>query len=145
MKRAAIAALALCAGLCHAEGFIADMIGKPAMAGVHTLTRHDPSHGANDFNPGAYVITDTGATLGAYYNSHRNLTAYAGWTTPEWYRFKATAGVATGYHAPLTVVVVPSLRLFTLDNGMNVRLVGGPKLDENGQSILHVLLDWELK
>ena len=122
----------------------AEFFGKPKIVGVHTLTRHDPSHGANDINPGVYLITDKGWTVGTYYNSHFRQTFYAGYTTPEWYRFRLTASFNTGYNALPTATVVPTFRLYTFDNGMTLRFAGGPKLEEKGQSIQHLLIDWEL-
>lgn len=119
--------------------------GEPAVVGVHTLTRHDPSHGANDVNPGLYVITDKGWTAGTYYNSHFRQTWYAGYTTPEWFRVRLTASFNTGYNAWPTATLVPTVRLHTFDNGATLRLGGGPKIEEKGQSIQHLLVEWKLR
>lgn len=112
--------------------------------GVHTLSRHDPSHGANDINFGAFVSSQS-YTVGAYYNSHRRMAYYAGWSTPEWHRLKASFVGVTGYFAPVTLIAIPSLKLYEQDD-MSVWLSGSPvKITEDGQSVLHISIAWRLK
>ena len=123
----------------------AQTLGNVETVGIHTLTRHDPGHGANDINFGGYVATDKGYIAGAYYNSHHRMAYYAGWSTPEWHRMKASVVGVTGYFAPVTFVLIPSLKVWK-GEGYDVWISGSPvKLGEDGQSILHVSVAWSLK
>ena len=123
----------------------ADLLGKVDTVGVHTLTRHDPSYGANDINFGAYAVTDKGFVVGGYYNSYRRMAYYAGWTTPEWYRMKMSFVGVTGYFTPVTIIGIPSLKLWQ-EKDWSLWISGSPvKLSEYGQSVLHLSIAWRLK
>lgn len=112
--------------------------------GAHTLTRHDPSNGANDINFGGFAVTDKGFLVGGYYNSHHRMAYYAGWTTPEWYRMKVSVVGVTGYFAPVTVIAIPSLKLWQ-EKDWSLWVSGSPvRLSEDGQSILHLSIAWSL-
>ena len=79
--------------------------------GIHLGTKHAPGSGYQDFNPGAYIVWQSGATLGAYRNSEGAGSVYAGWT---WERgpFGLSAFAVTGYRRGAVVPgLVPSVRL----------------------------------
>jgi len=121
-------------------------IGSVETVGVHTLTRHDPSYGANDFNLGFYAQTDKGYIAGGYFNSIRKMSYYAGWTSPEWNRLNVSFVGVTGYFKPVTFVAVPSVRLHTFENGPSIFISGSPvKITEDGQAVLHISASWSLK
>lgn len=112
--------------------------------GVHTLTQHDPGRGANDMNFGVFAVTEQGFVIGGYYNSHYRMAYYGGWSTPEWYRMKLSFIGVTGYTAGILPIVIPSVKLYQFD-GPSLWLSGSPvKMGENGQSILHLTLAWDL-
>ena len=83
--------------------------------GVHAYTYHfDKSQNYNNYNPGLYLEYQ-GWIAGAYYNSERAPSAYAGYT------FKAvfgswidvTVGAVTGYErAAVLPLVVPSIKVW---------------------------------
>lgn len=119
-------------------------IGKFDTVGIHTLTRHDPSYGANDINLGGYAVTDKGFVVGGYYNSYRRMAYYAGWTTPEWYRMKVSFVGVTGYFVPVTAIAIPSLKLWQ-EKDWSLWISGSPvRLSEDGQSVLHLSIAWSL-
>jgi hypothetical protein len=88
--------------------------------GLHLGTYHfDASKGYNDFNPGAYVVCD-GWTSGAYRNSERKPSVYAG-KTFAFSGFDVTIGAVTGYRrAALTPMLVPSHKF---ENGVRLSLL----------------------
>ena len=68
-----------------------------ATFGLHLGGMHFPSASyQNNINPGMYVRTDDGLTLGAYYNTLRRVSIYAGYTY-EFGPFGLMGGVITGY------------------------------------------------
>ena len=80
--------------------------------GFHLYTYHfDKSQGYNNVNPGIYVVKD-GWTAGAYYNSERKASAYAGYTFFKVFGvpIDITLGAITGYEkAAVLPLVVPSV------------------------------------
>jgi len=93
------------------------MSGAALILGLHLATAHfgAPAGGPDltDRNPGAYVRLGNGATAGAFRNSHRRSSVYAGWT---WQtrdgRWALTVGAVTGYpRAAVAPLLVPSVRL----------------------------------
>lgn len=80
--------------------------------GLHLASWHSaPS--LESVNPGLYVRHESGFTAGAFRNSYRRESAYAGWTfeTAD-RRFALTAGAVTGYPARRVLpLLVPSVRL----------------------------------
>lgn len=113
--------------------------------GVHGVTRHDPGLGANDVNPGVFAIFESGFLVGTYYNSHFRQSFYAGWTTPEWYRMRLSFVGVTGYFAPVTPIIMPSLKVWQGDK-WSAWVSGSPfRLSEDGQSVLHLSFAWSLK
>ena len=128
-----------------ATPFDTETFGKVDRIGVHTLTRHDPGYGANDINLGVFVVTDKNYTIGTYYNSIRKQSYYVGMSTNEWYRVTITGALVTGYWWAVTPVIIQSIRLYSFDQGPSIFLSGGPKLNDDGQSILHITAVWRLK
>ncbi len=121
-------------------------VGEIDGFGVHTLSHHAPNNGANDINLGAYVKTNKGYLLGGYYNSWHKMAYYAGWSSNEWNRMNVSIVGVTGYFAPVTFIVIPSVRLYTFDNGPTIHLSGSPvRLTEDGQSVVHLSASWRLK
>lgn len=123
---------------------LTDVVGVPEIMGLHTVSHHTPNRSANNVNPGVYIITDKGITVGTYFNSHRVESVYVGWTTPEWYRFRASFLAITGYLDKTNYIVIPSVRIYTFENGVNLRMVAGPNAYVEGQSIVHFMVDWKL-
>lgn len=114
------------------------MITCTALAiGLHIGTYHfDRSKDYNEFNPGIYAVCD-GWTAGAYYNSERKASIYAGRTFERVLGpIDITLGAVAGYRrAPLAPMVVPSYKID-----------GGPRMSlllplEKGGGGLH--LSWE--
>ena len=84
-----------------------------ALIGLHLGTVHLPSVPPCDLNPGIYVQTTEGATLGVYRNSECRTSVYTGVTfeTAD-QRWAVTLGAVTGYRiATVVPLVVPSVRL----------------------------------
>jgi hypothetical protein len=133
MKRYAILALALVAGVAQAE--------KDTM-GLHMGTYHSPNIDCgNDRNPGVYYTHGkTGLTLGTYYNSCQRQTEYVGWRTPSIYGLGLMTVGATGYVKPVTFMVAPTLELnasrFVKDS--SVRITGG---SWEGMDVYHVSIE----
>lgn len=72
-------------------------MGHAATLGVHVGSTHYPGGSyQNNFNPGVYLRTDDGITVGAYYNTLRRASVYAGYTY-QYGPFGLLGGVVTGY------------------------------------------------
>lgn len=68
-----------------------------ASFGVHLASAHYPGGPyQNNFNPGVYLRTEDGITVGTYYNTLRRASVYAGYTY-EYGPFGVLGGVVTGY------------------------------------------------
>ena len=75
---------------------------QAATLGVHAGSAHFPGGSyQNNFNPGVYLRTDDGITVGGYYNTLRRLSLYAGYTF-EYGPLGLLGGVVTGYQ-PKTI------------------------------------------
>src|SRR5687768_5347830 len=88
----------------------ASAFASPAAAGtvrLHLGSIHFPQRDFNNSNPGLYYRSDAGWTAGAYRNSLRRTSAYAGHTW-QWDRLALTAGGVTGYSDRLQPLLVPS-------------------------------------
>ena len=109
--------------------------------GVHIGSQHFPGKDYNNINPGAYVRYDSGFTLGAYYNSERRVSAYAGYTY-EWGRFGITLGGITGYkRMAILPMVVPTLRLGQIGPA-TIRLAFLPKIEKSGATVIHFMAEF---
>ena len=116
-------------------GFCAFCLTHKAEAqtyGLHLISVHKPGAHMNTVTPGAYVLFDSGVTLGAYRNSESKFSTYAGYTMGE--NWQLTLGAVTGYNRPLLPMLVPSYRF---QNGLRVSLIPNPF----GQSALHLSLE----
>lgn len=113
------------------------LLSAPAAAttiGLHLGSVHSTPGWCN-YNPGVYMRTDAGLTLGTYRNSECRTSAYAGWTL-EARRGKLSAavtmGAVTGYAArPVQPLLVPSVKVAAL------RLSYIPKINRSGAHALH--------
>lgn len=122
---------------------------QAATLGLHTVTWHE-QHQANDapyngINPGAYALLDNGATLGAYRNSIRRTSVYAGYTlqTPARH-FALTVGAITGYDAaPVMPLLVASARI-PLGERAALRLFAVPRPTPKGSAAVSAAIEWEL-
>lgn len=126
MKRTVALLLLALAGWAHA-----------GTLGLHIGSQHYPARDFNNFNPGAYYISDEGWTVGTYYNSERKQSVYAG-KSWDFGPFRLQAGLITGYSRPVLPMVAPSVRL-----GAGLRLTVLPKVERGGSSVIH--LTWETK
>lgn len=110
----------------------------PEVMGLHMGSWHEDK-AMNNFNPGVYARWKNGFTAGAYYNSEKRPTAYAGWTFHDKIdRFAITLGAATGYkRAAIVPLVVPSVR-FGVNENTSVRLSAVPL---KGQAAVHLSLE----
>ena len=127
MKRTAALLLLALAGWAHA-----------GTLGLHIGSQHYPAKDFNNFNPGAYYISDEGWTVGTYYNSERKQSVYAG---KSWYfgPFRLQAGLITGYSRPVLPMVAPSVSL-----GAGFRLTVLPKVERGGSSVIHLTRETKL-
>ena len=127
MKRLAIMVALALAGAAHADTL-----------GFHIGSQHFPAKQYNNFNPGAYYIHSSGATIGTYYNSERRQSVYAGWTW-DYGPWRLQAGAITGYRrAAVLPLIAPSVSL-----GYGSRLTVLPKVERRGSAVVH--LTWEMK
>ena len=127
MKRLAILVALALAGAAHAD-----------TVGFHIGSQHFPAKQYNNFNPGAYYIHSSGATIGTYYNSERRQSVYAGWTW-DYGPWRLQAGAITGYRrAAVLPLIAPSVSL-----GYGFRLTVLPKVERRGSAVVH--LTWEMK
>lgn len=131
MRGACLLALAVMAG-----GACADTLG------IHLGSQHSKP-GFNDVNPGLYYRADDGATVGAYHNSLRRTSVYAGYTLvgdtpiPE-VSYSLGLGVITGYTKPVMPLVAPSLHYGP------VRVTFIPNTKQTGAAVLHLSLEFKL-
>ena len=127
MKRLAIMVALALAGAAHAD-----------TVGFHIGSQHFPAKQYNNFNPGAYYIHSSGATVGTYYNSERRQSVYAGWTW-DYGPWRLQAGAITGYRrAAVLPLIAPSVSL-----GYGFPLTVLPKVERRGSAVVH--LTWEMK
>ena len=127
MKRLALLVALALAGAAHADTL-----------GLHIGSQHFPAKQYNNFNPGAYYIRSSGATIGTYYNSERRQSVYAGWTW-DYGPWRLQAGAITGYRrAAVLPLIAPSVSL-----GYGFRLTVLPKVERRGSAVVH--LTWEMK
>ena len=127
MKRLALLVALALAGAAHADTL-----------GFHIGSQHFPAKQYNNFNPGAYYIHSSGATVGTYYNSERRQSVYAGWTW-DYGPWRLQAGAITGYRrADVLPLIAPSVSL-----GYGFRLTVLPKVERRGSAVVH--LTWEMK
>lgn len=121
--------------------------------GVHTISYHNAGN-YNDITPGLYLERNH-FVIGAYHNSIRNTSVYAGYTwdwplppNPVFQAISFTGGLATGYrhkgyNSDLSVLAATSLR-HDLDSRQALRLTLLPLHKRSTASyVLH--LSYEIK
>lgn len=119
---------------------------KAHTIGVHIGSHHFPNEGYNNFNPGAYFKHDNGFTVGAYLNSYRKVSVYAG-ATYSFGPVDFTIGGITGYQGKVqnggyvSPLIVPSIALPAV-NGISPRIAYLPKVEKGGAHVLHLMLEF---
>ena len=130
----AIALASAVAGACTA--IHADTAVKAV--GIHLGSHHFPARDFNNFNPGAYVRWSNGITAGAYYNSERRTSVYAGYTY-DWGPVAVTVGAITGYKNDKEMpMVVPSIRLGVIGQ-TTFSLAYVPRTGRNSAHAVHLM------
>ena len=121
---------------------------------IHVGSYHSPSTYAyqgetvsyNNVNPGVGYRFDNGVVVGAYYNSYREPTVYAGyaplWQTPiQQLQLGGMIGVGTGYSIPTGRSVTPLGALigrWELTDTYSVQLLFVPKIHGDMANVLHL-------
>lgn len=109
--------------------------------GVHLGSVHFPQRDFNNANPGLYWRSDDGWTAGAYRNSLRRTSAYAGLTW-QWGRLALTAGGVTGYADKVQPMLVPSFAFLRIDD-FSVRVAFIPRIEKRIEShVLHLMVEF---
>ncbi len=124
-------------------------LDAPQTLGVHTFSVHSAS-GYNGVNPGLYALWGNGVAVGAFHNSYRRNSIYAGWlwSIDRDQRFGVLLGAATGYGETsekmlLAPIVAPSVR-FELKRGAYARLSLFPDPRQGAVQVLHLSFEWTL-
>ena len=124
---------------------------QPASAqtiGAHTISAHSRG-GMNNFNPGAFIRTPDGYTVGGYWNSQRRLSLYAGrsftLTSHGTLSADITLGAITGYRAAdVLPLAVPSVAWRYAPRSA-LRLAVVPPLPIEGTSaVVHLIVEKSL-
>ena len=108
--------------------------------GLHVASVHSEP-GFNNVNPGVYY-RHNGFTVGAYYNSMRRLSTYAGYTieTSGRVTFALTAGVVTGYPSrPIQPLLIPSVAYHFNSNAVRIAFI--PPAIKHGVAALHLMVE----
>jgi hypothetical protein len=117
--------------------------------GLHIASVHVPQYNYNNANPGIYVRMESGMTYGAYYNSERRMSAYAGYTYDFNDTFSVTVGVISGYKmggekTRIMPMVVPTMKLGKIGE-TTFRLAVIPQLTSSkrqGSTVIHLMAEW---
>ena len=134
MARLLIAAALLAAGAFAAPASAGDF-------GVHLGSVHFPQRDFNNVNPGLYWRSDAGWTAGAYRNSLRRTSAYAGLTW-QWGRLALTAGGVTGYADKVQPLLVPSFAFLRTED-FSLRVAFIPRVEKRIEShVLHLMAEF---
>jgi hypothetical protein len=105
--------------------------------GLHVGSWHDRP-GFNNVNPGLYWVHG-GAVVGAYRNSERGNSAYAG-RVFESGPFSLVAGVVVGYkRRPVMPMLLPSVRVGNDDLAARISVI--PAVEKKGTTVLHLSLE----
>ena len=134
----------------------------PVAVGLHVASAHVPRlDDQNNINPGAYVLTQGGFVAGAYHNTLRRTSIYAGHIS-AWGPVDLAVGVVTGYRERCTVwgtgwecrgfsrhaatlMIVPSVRLPALLPGVHPRISYVPRVGAGARSnTVHVSIEYSL-
>ena len=112
------------------------MICTSLIVGLHLLSYHtSPQPYMKSVTPGVYAECD-GWNAGIYHNSLGGTSVHGGYTW-HWEPFALTAGVASGYRTPSTLVpmLVPSVKL-----GF-ARLSFVPRTSVTKTAVLHLSIE----
>lgn len=110
--------------------------------GIHTISAHT-NGGMNNVNPGVYVRLDN-VTFGTFRNSHRQQSAYLGYTFDR--RFgdvsaAVTVGGITGYPAASVMpMVVPSVAYHFGQHAVRVGIVPKPPVHGSSAAV-HLMFE----
>jgi hypothetical protein len=111
--------------------------------GLHLGSVHDKP-GFNDTNPGIYLKTDSGITVGTVYNSVRKQGFYAGYTFVKMLtnsiEASVTLGGITGYKMTVTPMVIPSVA-YKFSSGYSVRSAFLAKINSDGANAVTFMLE----
>lgn len=125
-----------------------DLLCCIAAIGVHLGSVHEgpqPVENLNPVNPGAYLQLRSGWVAGAYYNSVRRASVYAGYQlqAPAWGPVQAavTLGVITGYQGRPLPALVPSVYVGLGQDGWGVRVSYIPKVQATKVHTVHFALE----
>lgn len=106
---------------------------------MHLGTIHvNPDIPLNGVNPGIYVQSVDGITIGTYFNSINRQTAYVGYNI-QYGKFGFLTGVATGYNSSGIPFIFPSYRL------AQFRIVYLPKTIDTASHVIHFSIEKEFK
>lgn len=116
---------------------------------MHTVSVHSAS-GYNGVNPGLYALWPNGVAVGAFHNSYRRNSVYAGWlwSIDKEKRFGVLLGAATGYGDTsekmlLAPIIAPSVR-WELKRGTFARVSLFPDPRQGAVQVLHLSFEWTL-
>ena len=127
--------------LLAAAGLLATPSARAGTIGLHLASAHMPERHFNNTNPGLYYRSDEGWTAGAYRNSLRRTSDYAGYTW-EWGRLAVTGGAVTGYAQSVQPLLVPSVVLLSVQ-GVSARLAFIPRVEKRIEShVLHLMVEF---
>lgn len=115
------------------------------LASVHLQPELSGDRPYNNANPGLYVRTAEDWQGGAYYNSHRRASFYAGraWETSGTVRAGLGVFAATGYPMGSVVPMVTG-SLATDVGATTVRLSATPRIGDKASAVVHLSLEWKL-
>lgn len=118
-----------------------------AAVGLHLASYHS-NPGFNNFNPGVYVVTKDGWTVGTYRNSEYRQSFYGGLTVQgelasrTW--VSLTVGGITGYKAEnLLPLAVPSLK-YMMTEQIGARVAFVPRHEKGGTATTHLMLEYRV-
>jgi len=104
------------------------LISDAGTLGLHLQSIHDRPY-FNDDNPGIYLKTRDGFTVGTYYNSEYRQSTYVGATISA-KGVEISTLLITGYNASVLPVIIPSI---LIKDKLRVSLLANPF----GASALH--------
>jgi len=109
--------------------------------GLHLGSQHFPAKKYNNRNPGLYYRTDEGWTVGAYRNSLRRDSVYAGYTW-KYGQLDVTTAAVTGYFHKVQPLLVPSVSLFTYHR-ITPRIAYIPRVEKKiGSHVVHLMAEY---
>ena len=125
---------------------LAATVAQAQTVGLHLASIHDKP-GFNNTNPGIYLKTESGFTLGAVVNSENNPAFYMGKTYTKPMSsgdLSMTVGGIHGYKlAPIVPLVVPSLGV-NCGEKTTCRISYLTQLHKNGANALHFSIEKRL-